>query len=631
MKAKESPEKSLAERFREALFSEKHQTNSELARKLGKDEHTISTLKYLLKKKCVEEIKAHEDMSDEEKQVEIDKLDNDYFKAPPKPTLIPPEDEEVIEKSLQQTPQEVKPSAKQEFKSQLADEAAGIELGKKHIREEEKEIEELEGKVKPLKEYLEKLDRKEESSSEEIAAKEAFRKNIDGLGEVIELHKKALESYKSSTAQMEEFYRMQVIHMTERAKANMETSEEAYDYRTKTNLLKSQEDYEKALSRTNPAGEQSPQGQMGYLLDTLLKAKGLFNPSSLDDASKMMTFIDAVAKWATDRRPAQSPGDSIIYQPSSAEEYKTLMELKYRWSGKQSRDKMIESVISPLKDYLFQRFGFGIQPQGVQQMSPQQTMFQQQPMPTQPRQPVRPAQESPYEPPKPQAPQPPYEPPKPQAPQPQMAYVFRPLDEYKIACPVCGTPVDVTLDSISVNRCSRCGILVLAVEDSPGNAEYIRQMKLNQWTEELTDKIKLATQRFNEVTMTGLTLNTQPLVDKGKDASNDPLMGTFLAMAVREGIEKYLGGVSADVISSLVEKNVGIDTVWEMIPQGFKQSLAVYSSEHPKQLRYVLDPTWVMEAIRESNSSLAEYFTDHPLGKAWLEGIISGFRSKLRV
>ena len=55
MKAKESPEKSLTERFREVLFSEKHQTNSELAKKMGKDENAIKNLKFRLKRKCEEQ------------------------------------------------------------------------------------------------------------------------------------------------------------------------------------------------------------------------------------------------------------------------------------------------------------------------------------------------------------------------------------------------------------------------------------------------------------------------------------------------------------------------------------------------------------------------------------------------
>ena len=196
----ENPEKTLVERFQEVLFSEKHQTNSELAEKLDRDKNTIKFLKSQLKNKCDEEIKSREDMSDEEKQAEINKLNNEYFKAPPKSTMLPLEDKKVIDESLQQTPPEVKPSAKKEFKSQLAEEAVAIEQVKKHIKETEKEIEELEAKVKPLKEYLEKLDRKEKPSSEEIEAKEAFRKNIDGIGEAIELHQKALENYKVSTA-----------------------------------------------------------------------------------------------------------------------------------------------------------------------------------------------------------------------------------------------------------------------------------------------------------------------------------------------------------------------------------------------------------------------------------------------
>jgi len=80
-----------------------------------------------------------------------------------------------------------------------------------------------------------------------------------------------------------------------------------------------------------------------------------------------------------------------------------------------------------------------------------------------------------------------------------------------------------------------------------------------------------------------------------------------------------------------VDKNVGVDTVWRMIPHGFEESMTVFANEHPKQLRYVLDLPWVVDAIRGANPSLAEYFTDHPSGKAWLDGIISGFRSKLGV
>ena len=71
----ENPEKTLAERFQEVLFSEKHQTNSELAKKLDRDKNTIGNLKSQLKRKCIEEIKSHEDMNDEEKQAEINELD----------------------------------------------------------------------------------------------------------------------------------------------------------------------------------------------------------------------------------------------------------------------------------------------------------------------------------------------------------------------------------------------------------------------------------------------------------------------------------------------------------------------------------------------------------------------------
>jgi len=70
------------------------------------------------------------------------------------------------------------------------------------------------------------------------------------------------------------------------------------------------------------------------------------------------------------------------------EEYEKLSDIEYGRSGRQARDEMIKSVISPLKDYLFLKLGFGSQ-------SPQQTMFQQQSMPTQPQQPIQPAQKSP--------------------------------------------------------------------------------------------------------------------------------------------------------------------------------------------------------------------------------------------
>jgi len=341
--------------------------------------------------------------------------------------------------------------------------------------------------------------------------------------------------------------------------------------------------------------------------------------SSLDDIGKLVTIQDALEERAASRRPAQTSGGGISYQASNMEEYEKLLDIEYKRSGKQARDEMVKGVISPLKDYLFQKFGFGLPPQGAQQISPQQTVFQQQPMPAQPWQPIQPTQEFSYE------------PPKPQAPQPQMVYVFRSSDQYDVTCPVCGTSVAVALDSISVNRCSGCNTPVLAVEDSPENSEYIGQMKSNQWTEELTDKIKLAAQRFNEVTMSGLGLDTQPLVNKGKSTGDDALMGTFLAMAVREGVKKYLGEVSANTANSLVEKNMDIETIWKMIPQGFKQTMATYANENPNQLRYVLDPPWVIDAIRESNPSLAEYFTNHSLGKAWLNKVISDVKVRLNI
>jgi len=172
---------------------------------------------------------------------------------------------------------------------------------------------------------------------------------------------------------------------------------------------------------------------------------------------------------------------------------------------------------------------------------------------------------------------------------------------------------------------------VLAVKDSPGNSKYIKQIKSNQWTDELIGKIQLAVQRFKEAAMIGLGLNAQPLISKSGGNSSDPLMGTFLATAVREGIKRWLGGVDVSMIESLAKKNVDADDVWEMVPQGFRQSMDVYANEHPNELRYVLNPVWVREAVQDANPSLGEYFANHSTGRAWLDGIISGFRSKLNV
>ena len=104
---------------------------------------------------------------------------------------------------------------------------------------------------------------------------------------------------------MEEFYRMRVTNMAERTKANMEINQDAYNYRIKTNLLKSQEEYEKALARTNPAGEQppqeqiSPQKQMAYLLDTLLKAKELFNPPQNPSQNSTDSLVSTITALGT--------------------------------------------------------------------------------------------------------------------------------------------------------------------------------------------------------------------------------------------------------------------------------------------------------------------------------------------
>ena len=159
--------------------------------------------------------------------------------------------------------------------------------------------------------------------------------------------------------------------------------------------------------------------------------------------------------------------------------------------------------------------------------------------------------------------------------------------------------------------------------------------------EELTNRIKLAVQRVIEIAVEeiaveglsqGLRLGARRLVDESKGTSDDALRGTFLAMAVREVIKRHLGGATANAAAKLlVGTNVGVEPIWEMIPQGFKESMSTYANEYPNQLRYVLNPVWVVDAIRDANPSLAEYFTDHPSGKFWLEGIISGIRAKLSV
>ena len=401
-----------------------------------------------------------------------------------------------------------------------------------------------------------------------------------------------LEKEKEIYTQLQRDYSA-VLHDTQKVKENKTAADEAIKgVREQTLSARERLDWEMAnmnkvaeVQRNLTAAETKTQPQPH---------------SSLDDIGKLVKVMDALEERVVARMSTQSPGGGISYQASNVEEYEKMLDIEYKRSGRQARDEMVKSVISPLKDYLFQKFGFGLQP----------------------RQPIQPAQESPYESPKPQAPQ---------APQPQMVYVFRSPAQYDVTCPQCDTPVAVTLDSISANRCTGCGTLVLVVEDIPENAEYIRQMKSNQWTEELVGKVKLAAQRFSEVTMSGLGLDTQPLVNKSKSTGDDALMGTFLAVAVREGIEKYLGKVSTNTVNSLVERNVGIETIWEMIPQGFRESMATYANENPNQLRYVLNPTWVVEAVREANPSLAEYFTNHPSGKLWLDRIISDIRAKLNV
>ena len=310
-----------------------------------------------------------------------------------------------------------------------------------------------------------------------------------------ELYKAKLEKQRELFAQMQQDYDTVLQEVRETREDKAAADETVKSVREQTSLAAQRFNWE--ITSMNKVAEV--QRNLAAA-----EAKTQSPPQSpLDDLSKMVPIMDAIEKRVASRMPPPSPG-GISYQAKNAEEYEKMLDIEYKHSGRQARDEMLKSVLIPLRDYLFLRLGFGSQSQGAQQISPQQTMSQQQPMPTQPRQPIQPTQESSYESPKPQAPQP---------QQPQMVYVFRSPDQYNVTCPQCDTPVAVALDSISVSRCGRCGTLVLVVEDIPENAEYIRQMKSNQWTEELTGKIKLATQRFNEVTMTGLGLETQPLIN----------------------------------------------------------------------------------------------------------------------
>ena len=86
------------------------------------------------------------------------------------------------------------------------------------------------------------------------------------------------------------------------------------------------------------------------------KAKTQSQPHSLlDDLVKLVTIVNALEEWINAPSPSR-----ISYQPKNAEEYKEMIDIEYRCSGRQARDEMIKSVISSLEDYLFQRFGAGL-------------------------------------------------------------------------------------------------------------------------------------------------------------------------------------------------------------------------------------------------------------------------------
>jgi len=83
-----------------------------------------------------------------------------------------------------------------------------------------------------------------------------------------------------------------------------------------------------------------------------------------------------VEKRAASRRPAQRPSSGVSYVPKNIQEYIKQQEIEYEYSSKQAHREMLMSVVSPLGNYLSQRFVLGLQ---------LWIESQQQPMLTQPK------------------------------------------------------------------------------------------------------------------------------------------------------------------------------------------------------------------------------------------------------
>jgi hypothetical protein len=48
-------------------------------------------------------------------------------------------------------------------------------------------------------------------------------------------------------------------------------------------------------------------------------------------------------------------------------------------------------------------------------------------------------------------------------------------------------------------------------------------------------------------------------------------------------------------------------------------------------VRYVLNTPWLIEAIREANPLLADYFSENEPGRQWFINIIAEVKSKLQI
>jgi hypothetical protein len=74
-----------------------------------------------------------------------------------------------------------------------------------------------------------------------------------------------------------------------------------------------------------------------------------------------------------------------------------------------------------------------------------------------------------------------------------------------------------------------------------------------------------------------------------------------------------------------------VETVWGMIPEEFRESMGTYARENQNQVRYVLNTPWLIEAIREANPLLADYFSENEPGRQWFINIIAEVKSKLQI